>query len=494
MRLSEAAVAALPAGVVRFGYDRAAVRTGVVHLGLGAFARAHQLPVFEDALDGGDGRWGVLGVSMRGPDVRARLAPQDHVYTLVTRAPDGDRVRLIGALRGVLVAPEDPAAVVAALAAPDVHLVTLTVTEKGYHLDPATGLLDRDDPDVRHDLVGLVRPRTAPGFVVAGLAARRSAGLAPFTVLSCDNLPRNGRLLEGAVLALAEAHDPGLARWIERNGAFPETMVDRIVPATAEADVAALASRIGVEDRATVKAEPFFQWVIEDRFAGARPDLRALGATLVNDVGPWEAAKLRLLNGAHSAMAYLGGLAGIGSVDAFVAHPGGRHLVTRLWHEVATTLDPAPGQDLSAYRARLLERFANPGLDHRLIQIAADGSRKLPQRLLAPMAERIAQGLPVATLALAVAGWMRWQRGVMDDGTPVAVDDPIAPATRDALRGATGPEGEVRALLELRTLFPASLVENAAAVDALVRAYLHLAERGAGAVLAGMAADRGDLR
>ncbi|MGN6123828.1 MAG: mannitol dehydrogenase family protein, partial [Sphingomonas oligoaromativorans] len=357
-RLSSATLETLPADVERPAYDRQQVKTGVVHLGIGAFHRAHQAAVFDAALTAGDLRWGVLGVSLRSAGVRDQLVPQDGLYSLVVRSGEQQRIRILGAVQDVLVAPEDPARVVAALASADVHLVTLTVTEKGYRLDPATGRLIEGDPDIAADLADLSAPRTVPGFLVAGLKARREAGLPPFTAVSCDNLPHNGRLLRNAVLAMARAHDAALAAWIEAEGAFPQTMVDRIVPATTDADIAALAERIDVEDRAMVKTEPFTQWVIEDRFCGPRPDFAALGVRLTADVAPWEEAKLRLLNGAHSGIAYLGGLAGIEFVNQFVARPEGRAFVEALWDESAETLSPPEGLDIDAYRGELMARFA----------------------------------------------------------------------------------------------------------------------------------------
>ena len=426
MRLSAATIDRLPADVARPRYDRAAATRGVVHLGIGAFHRAHQAAVFDAALAAGDARWAITGVSLRSAGVRDQLAPQDGLYTLLVRDGDATRARVIGAVRAVLVAPEDPAAVVAALADGDTHIVTLTITEKGYKVDRAGGGLMSDDPDVAHDLAALDAPRTAIGFVVAGLAARRAAGLAPFTAISCDNLPHNGALLRDAVLAMARAHDADLADWIARAGAFPATMVDRIVPATTDADVAALAQRSGFEDRAMVKTEPFFQWVIEDRFCGPRPNFAALGVQLTEHVAPWEDAKLRMLNGAHSGIAYLGALGGDEFVHQFVTRADGRRFVEALWDEAQATLDPPAGLDLAAYRGALMARFANPALQHRTRQIAMDGSQKLPQRLIAPIVERRAQDLPVEALGLAVAAWMRWQAGVTDAGERFAIDDPLA--------------------------------------------------------------------
>ncbi|WP_428150821.1 mannitol dehydrogenase family protein [Brevundimonas sp.] len=468
-RLSNAALAGLPTEVERPGYDRAAVRTGVVHLGIGAFHRAHQAVVFDDALRSGDLRWGVLGVSLRSPGVRDQLNPQDGLYSLVVRDGVDDRTRIIGAVQGVLVAPEDPAAVVAAMASPDVHLVTLTVTEKGYRLDPASGGLLTADPDVAADLADLSAPRTAPGFLVAALAERRRAGVAPFTVVSCDNLPHNGARVRSAVLAMAQVHDPALAEWIETEGAFPQTMVDRIVPATTPEDIDTRAALLGARDEGMVKTEPFTQWVIENRFAGPRPDFAALGVQLTAEVAPWEDAKLRLLNGAHSSIAYLGGIAGHAFVHEVVAIPAFRTFVERLWDEAGTTLNPPPGLDIPAYRRDLMARFSNPSLQHRTRQIAMDGSQKLPQRLLATIAARLDADQPIDALALGVAGWIKWQEGVTETGERFTVDDPMAATLATALAGADTAEDSVRAVSSLTEIISPRLGNDERFIQAVAR-------------------------
>jgi len=487
-RLSDRTLPRLPAEVERPGYDRSRVTAGVVHLGVGAFHRAHQAVVFDDLIRSGDPRWGVRGASLRSPEVRDSLAPQDGLYTLVVRNGAEVRRRVIGALRDVLVAPEDPAALVGAMAAADAHIVTLTITEKGYRLDPASGALMEDDPEVAADLQDLAAPRTAPGFLVAALALRRARGLGPFTAISCDNLPRNGQRLRAAVLAMARRHDPALADWIAAAGAFPQTMVDRIVPATTQADIEALAAATGLVDLAMVKTEPFTQWVIEDRFAGPRPDFAAAGVQLAQDVEPWETAKLRLLNGAHSAIAYLGGLAGIGFVHAFVGRPAGAAFVERLWNEAQTTLTPPRGLDLPAYRAALMGRFANPALEHSTRQIAMDGSQKLPQRLLATIAARLERGQDIAALSLGVAAWMRWQAGRDDAGGGFTVDDPLAAATRARIAGLADPADQAEALLGLEAVFPGALAASGRFRDAVRLQARILAERGAWGAVEDLAA------
>jgi len=478
VRLSAETLGQVPASVARPAYDRAAVKAGVVHLGIGAFHRAHQAAVFEAALASGDLRWGVVGVSLRSASVRDQMNPQDDLYTLLVREGAAQTPQIIGAVQRVLVAPEEPEAVVAALASPGTHLVTLTVTEKGYCLDRKTGKLMGEDADVAADLAGLERPRTAAGFLVAALARRRAEGLAPLSILSCDNLPHNGALLKGAVLAMAEAHDPALAAWIAQGCTFPATMVDRIVPATTDEDIAGLAALTGVEDRAMVKAEPFLQWVIEDSFAGERPDFAALGVQLTDAVAPWEEAKLRLLNGAHSAIAYLGGLAGDAFVHEFVGTAQGRAFVERLWDEVVPTLNPPAGLDVPAYRQELMARFANSALQHRTRQIAMDGSQKLPQRLLAPLAAVAEQGGSFAAITLAVAAWVRWQAGTSDAGESFAIDDPAAAALADALRLAATPRARVTAALGVLGHVP-----DAAVLDAVAAHLGHLETSGARAVI-----------
>ncbi|VXB39957.1 mannitol dehydrogenase family protein [Brevundimonas sp. G8] len=478
-RLSDAALKGLPADVAVPVYDRAQVKTGVVHLGIGAFHRAHQAVVFDDALASGDLRWGVLGVSLRSPGVRDQLNPQDGLYTLVVRDGSDEHLRIIGAGRGVMVGPEDPAALVAAMADADVHIVTLTVTEKGYRLDPATGDLLLDDADVAADLADIASPRTAPGFIVAALRARKAAGLKPFTVISCDNLPHNGKRIRAGVLTMARHIDPSLADWIEAEGAFPQTMIDRIVPATIPDDIARLTARLGVEDHGMVKAEPFTQWVIEDWFAGERPDFAALGVQLTDAVEPWEDAKLRLLNGAHSAIAYLGALSGHEHVHEAVAVPAFRAYVEALWDEAQTTLDPPPGLDIPAYREALMARFSNAALMHRTRQIAMDGSQKLPQRLLAGAAERLAAGQDIDAMALGVAAWMKWQSGVTEGGETVVVDDPLASKTAELLAGVDNDQARVSALLSLSAVFPPALAADDRFAVAITGAYLSLSQNGA---------------
>jgi fructuronate reductase len=439
-RLSRETFDLLPAAVARPGYDPHSINTGVVHLGLGNFHRAHQAAFFDRALASGDHRWGIIGASLRSPDVQQRLAPQSFLYTLTETGAGGEKTRLMAPIRDVIVAGQDALRLTAALANPDVHIVTLTLTEKGYGSGPGS----------------------AADFITAALAQRRDAGLMPFTVISCDNLPENGRVIEHAVLAIAQQRDPSLHGWIAKNAAFPNSMVDRIVPATTPHDIAALTVNTGIEDQAMVKTERFSQWVIEDNFCTPRPDFAGLGVDLVSDVAPWEAAKLRLLNGAHSTLAYLGALAGCDFVHQAIAMQPFRALVEQLWNESAMTLSPDAGLDITAYRVRLLDRFANAALQHRMVQIAMDGSQKIPQRLVAPLRERMACGLESPALILAVAGWMRWQLGRDESGNAIAVDDPMTPQISAALHGLHDPADIVGALLSFNAIFGADLAGNPA--------------------------------
>jgi fructuronate reductase len=471
-------------------YDRTTLAEGVVHLGLGAFHRAHQAAYLDAIAEQGDLRWGIVGVSLRSPGVRDRLDPQDGLYTLVERDGSGDKARVIGNLLRMLVAPEDPEMVVAAMAQQSVHLVTLTVTEKGYGLDRAKGGLDERNPDIAADLASLEAPRSAPGFIVAALNRRYVAGLAPFTAASCDNLPHNGALLRDAVLAMARAHDKALTDWIEAHGAFPASMVDRIVPATTSEGIDGFAADFGVCDEGLIETEPFTQWVLENRFADVMPDLGHVGVTLTQTVAPWEEAKLRLLNGAHSTIAYLGGLAGIAHVHEFIASTAHRALIQRLWDESETTLSPPPELDLPSYRADLLHRFANPTLQHRTQQIAMDGSQKLPQRIVAPLRARLEAGLPSPMLELAIAAWMAWQRGRDTRGRAFIVDDPLALRTAAIWAEAKDIEDACSRLLAMSEIF-GNAAQHWPELDVRIGAMLRrLVEQGPEHLMAEMASEQ----
>jgi fructuronate reductase len=463
LRLANSTLATLPRDVQRPAYDRSRLATGIVHLGLGAFTRAHLAVYTDDVLASGDFRWGMLGASLRSPAARDALAPQDGLYTIAVRDAGGERLRVIGALTGQLVAPENPQALIAAMASPSVHIVSLTVTEKGYCHDPATATLREDHPDVLHDLAHPQAPRSAPGLIIAALTKRRAAGLAPFTVLSCDNLPSNGRTARRVLLRFAELTDPELARALADTLACPSTMVDRIVPATTDEDRARISSAIGVTDAWPVITEPFSQWVIEDRFLLGRPNWAAHGAQFTEDVAPYETMKLRLLNGAHSSLAYLGYLAGCETVADAMADPAIAAYVARLMHDEVTPVLAVPaGADVEAYKRALLDRFSSPALKHRTWQIAMDGSQKLPQRLLGTVRDRLARGLPIPNLALGVAAWMRYVTGTDETGRAIEVRDPLAVEIKRRV-DAAGPVAERLgpALLGMESIFGRDLPADA---------------------------------
>jgi fructuronate reductase len=454
-RLAETELDALLPGVVAPAARPAAI--GIVHLGLGAFHRAHQVEFTDDALRLAGtpaAPWGICGVSLKTAGARDKLAAQDGLYTLVRREARGVERRVLGSLREVRFLGDERHEVHARLAAPETAIVSLTITEKGYGHDPATGRLDPAHPEIAPDIVDLERPRSAVGLIVASLDARRLSHGRPYTVLCCDNLPHNGALVRGLVLDFAQRRDVALAAWIERHVAFPSTMVDRIVPATTPADVEENDRAVGMHDAAVVVCEPFRQWAIEDAFVAGRPPWELAGAEIVSDVAPFETMKLRLLNGSHSAFAYLGFLAGHEFVYQVAAQPEFVAYMRALMAEAAPTLRVPASVDLVAYRAALVERFGNPALPHRTKQIAMDGSQKLPQRLLNTIRENLAAGRPVTRLALAVAAWMRYVAGVDERGAPIDVADPLKAQFAAIAQRHRGDARALRdALLGLRAVF-----------------------------------------
>ncbi|WGF87386.1 mannitol dehydrogenase family protein [Marinivivus vitaminiproducens] len=470
--------------VARPRYDRSALETGIVHLGIGAFHRAHQAVYTEDLLNAGAPlRWGIAAASLRSPATRDALAPQDNLYALSTANGSPD-LQAIGAVTEILVAPEDPARLLERMCRPEVAIVSLTVTEKGYCHHPASGDLNESHPDIVHDLANPDRPRSAIGFLAAAIAQRRARGLPAFTVLSCDNLPSNGRTVHRILGQYAGLVSADFGAFVADGIACPDSMVDRIVPATTDADRDAIAARLGAADAWPVVTEPFRQWVIEDRFTAGRPAWEEAGAEMVADVAPYEAMKLRLLNGAHSGIAYLGYLAGRETVAEVMEEPGFAPFLARLMDDAATTLDMPPGADVAAYRRALLLRFRNPGLRHRCWQIAMDGSQKLPQRLLGTARDRLAAGRPIDRIALVVAAWMRYVGGVDERGRAIDVRDPLADSLAAASRRAGGdPDATVHALLGFPAVFGDDLPRDERFVRAVTEAYGRLVRQGARAAV-----------
>ena len=431
---------------------------GIVHLGLGAFHRAHQAVYTEEAIAAAGGDWGIIGVAPRSAAVVADLTAQDHLFSVTTVSGEGTGTRVCGVLAGVRHAAGDPGAVVALLADPAVRVVTLTVTEKAYRLDPATGRLAADD-DLLADLTTDRPPVTVPGLLIRGLLARRRADAGPIALVSCDNLPSNGRRLRGLVEQALHRAEPGAAQWVHDNTGFPSTMVDRIVPATTVQTLALAATALGARDLAAVHGEPYRQWVIEDDFPGGRPAWERAGAVLTTDAGPWEKLKLRTLNGVHSGIAYLGALAGRETIADALQIPGLAAAMRRFVAEdVAGSLTPPEGVTAVGYGGSVLQRFANPAIAHRTVQVAMDGSQKLPQRVLHTIADRRAAGATPRWAALVVAAWMRFVQGTADDGSALPLDDPLADEIRQRLSAAPRtPDGVAGALFGLRTVFPAEL-------------------------------------
>ena len=473
----------LPAGVARPAYDPARVRVGIVHLGLGAFHRAHQAVYTDDVL-AADPRWGILGVSMKTPRATVALSAQRGLYTVLTKDAASTSARVIGALRETAFALDDVTSLIARMAHGDVSVVTLTVTEKGYCRDAAGGL-DFAHPDVAHDVLHPQAPRSAIGLLVAALDARRTRSGAPINIVTCDNLPANGRVLERLVADLASRRGADLVAWIAKNVAFPMTMVDRIVPATTPADALDVERRIGMHDAAPVVAEPFGQWVIEQRFAAPMPDWGRAGATIVRDVEPFETMKLRMLNGSHSTLAYLGFLAGHATIAAAATDPRLRHFVERqMIDEIAPSLHAPPGVRTDEYARALMHRFTNPALPHRTAQVAMDGSQKLPQRWMATVRENLAAGRSVRRLVLSIAAWMRYVCGRDEAGEPIDVVDPmsarfaaIANAHRD------DPRGLAKALFAIGSIFGDDIRTDTRIVEPVIGALSSLFEVGAARTL-----------
>ena len=462
-------------------YDRSALTPSVVHISVGSFHRAHQAVYFDEIAQRGiSADWGLVGVGLQRPGMLEALTPQDGLYTVLARGASGDFARVVGVIGRYLYAPEDGPAVLDALADARTRLVTLTVTGPAYHVDPLTGEFDALSPAVTADLASPAQPSSALGYLVEALDRRRRAGLAPFTVLSCDNVPGNGLITRTALVAFAQLRDPGLADWIGEHVAFPSSMVDRITPRTTDADVEFLAREFGVRDRWPVISEPFKQWIVEDAFCNGRPPLDEVGAQFVGDVRPYALMKTRLLNAGHCALGNLGMVAGLERMDEAMSDPVFATYAEQLMREVTPLLPPVAGIDLGAYREVLLERFANPKIGDSLARLCRAGSAKVPRHVVSSLTEARAAGRPHPMLTLAVAGWMRFLRGVDDAGAPLLIDDPRAERLHElALAGGTDP----RPLLADRSLFGA-LGDDPRFVEQLGAALRAMERDGARAVLA----------
>lgn len=467
-------------------YDRSKLVSRIVHLGFGAFHRAHQA-VYADILANEHGSdWGYCEVNLIGGEQQiADLKQQDNLYSVAEMSADAWHCRVVGVVKDAIHAQVDGLeAVFTAMTQPEVAIVSLTVTEKGYCHTPATGTILLDHPLIAHDLANPQQPKSAPGVIVEALARRKAAGLPAFSVMSCDNMPENGHVTRNVITAYAQAINPELAGWIETHVTFPSTMVDRIVPAATAETLEQVAKATGVADPVAIACEPFRQWVIEDNFVAGRPEWEKAGAELVKDVLPYEEMKLRMLNGSHSFLAYLGYLAGYQHISECMLDENYRRTAHALMlQEQAPTLK-VQGVDLAKYADSLIARYTNPALRHRTWQIAMDGSQKLPQRWLDSIRWHLANGSKFDLLALGVAGWMRYVGGVDEQGNPIEVSDPLLSAIQQAVSASKEGETRVKALLGLKTIFGEDLPANEKFVAQVTESYLALRENGAKATVA----------
>ena len=467
-------------------YDRTKLVTRIVHLGFGAFHRAHQAVYADILAQEHSSDWGYCEVNLIGGEQQiADLRQQDYLYSVAEMSANAWQCRVVGVVKKALhVQLDGLEAVLTAMTQPEVAIVSLTITEKGYCHAPATGTILLDHPLIKHDLANPYQPQSAPGVIVAALARRKAAGLPAFTVMSCDNMPENGHVTRNVIIAYAEAIDPELSAWIKSHVTFPSTMVDRIVPAVTAETLTQITQQTGVADPAAVACEPFRQWVIEDNFVAGRPEWEKAGAELVSDVLPYEEMKLRMLNGSHSYLAYLGYLAGYQHISDCMEDANYRRTAHALMlQEQAPTLK-VQGVDLGKYADSLIARYANPALRHRTWQIAMDGSQKLPQRWLDSIRWHLANGSSFNLLALGVAGWMHYVGGVDEQGEKIDVSDPLLPAIQSAVTASQEGEARVKSLLGLNTIFGEDLPTNAEFVTQVTQAYLAVQKFGAKATVA----------
>jgi len=474
----------LPADVQRPRYDRSKLKTRMVHIGFGAFHRAHQA-LCSDKLAEQGSDWGYCEVNLNSGELIQALRQQDHLYSLTEMADDSLNTRIIGVITSALQGKSDGIeAVIAAMSQPDVAIVSMTVTEKGYCHHPASGDLNPDHPDIVHDLAHPDAPRSLPGLILAAIRRRRDAGLPPFSVMSCDNMPENGHVTRNAIVQLAQRQDSALADYIQQHVTFPSTMVDRIVPAMTDSAFAELAERLGSRDPVAVEAEPFCQWVIEDNFVSGRPAWEQAGAELVKDVLPFEEMKLRMLNGSHSFLAYLGFLSGYEHISDCMADANLRTAARRLMLDQQAPTLRTQGVDLAAYADSLIARYENRAIKHRTYQIATDGTQKLPQRLLDSVRWHLRNGSNCDLLLLGVAAWMRYVGGVDEQGAPIEIRDPLKAELAERVAASGEGEARVKALLGMKAVFGEDLAQNAEVVATLTRFWLQLREQGARATVA----------
>jgi fructuronate reductase len=487
IRLGPPGLGALPGDIRRPGYDRARLRPGILHLGAGAFHRCHQAEWTDDALEAEFGDWGIVDVNLRPPDLEALHGGQDGLFCRELRDTGGRDRRLIGAVIDTLTA-DDASSLDSALelaARPSIRVITMTVTEKGYCHVPATGELDAQHPDIVHDIAHPEAPASVPGFVLRALALRRERGVPWPAILSCDNVPDNGATLRRCVLGLARLTDPGLADAVERDGRFLNTMVDRIVPATREADRDAFATATGVRDEALVVGEPFRMWVIEDPYGSILPRWDLAGAMVVRNVHPFELLKMRVLNGIQTNVSALGLIGGFAFMSDVMGNQLFRDFARRtIEREVLPGLPAVPGIALPAYLEQSIGRLQNPELRHSTAQIVTDGSQKIRQRLIEPIRACAKLGIEPRGLIAGLAAWMQASTGADLGGNAHDASDPLYPRTLAVARRAGGDARTlVLGLLAIREIFGDDLASNGALVEGLVRQLEALRQHGVAAVL-----------
>lgn len=477
-------IATAQISVPRPAWDGSRLVSRIVHLGCGAFHRAHQALFTHHLLENSDSDWGICEVNlMPGNDAHLieNLKAQNLLYTVAELGADTTEMKVIGSMKEALHPVFDGCeGILHALARPETAIVSLTITEKGYCTEAASGKLDLNNLLIKHDLANPQQPKSAIGYIVEALNMRRLQGLKAFTVLSCDNVRENGLIARAAVTGFAKARNPELAAWIGSNVSFPCTMVDRIVPAATDETLGLIAEKLGVFDPCAIACEPFRQWVIEDNFVNGRPDWDKVGAQFVEDVVPFEMMKLRMLNGSHSFLAWLGYLGGYDTIADTMANPAYRKAAqTLMLSEQAPTLSMPEGTDLVGYANVLIARFSSPSLKHRTWQIAMDGSQKLPQRLLDPVRFHLAQGKAPRHLVLGIAGWMRYVSGIDQQGRTIDVVDPLIGLYQSIHQQYQTTEERVRALLGIESIFGNDLPDNHLFVKAVTKAYRQLSQQGA---------------
>ncbi|MFM2484470.1 mannitol dehydrogenase family protein [Celerinatantimonas yamalensis] len=484
------ATANLPEQVKRPSYDRHQLKPKWVHLGFGAFHRAHQALFMNDLAQDEATDWGICEINLMGGETQIEmLRQQEHLYTVIEKGATQTAVKVSGSICQSLHPQLDGIdAVLDKLADPEVAIVSMTITEKGYCAD-ALGRLDLTHPLIVHDLSTPDEPQSAIGYIVKALAMRCQMKAKPFTVLSCDNIQGNGDVVRQVVLDYAQQLDAELAQWIDAHVTFPCTMVDRIVPAMTSESYQQVSQQLGgVSDPCSIVCEPFRQWVVEDHFVAGRPAWEKVGAQLVDDVVPFEEMKLRMLNGSHSLLAYLGYLGGYETIAQTVANDDYCRVARALMMDEQVPTLRVQGVNLSGYADSLLERFTNPNLQHRTWQIAMDGSKKLPQRMLTSVQFHLAKGNDFPCLALAIAGWMRYVAAVDEDNRPIEVVDPMASELKAICDGQGLNVSVVAKLLAVDAIFPAELAANQTFVSAIECAYQQLLKLGAKGAVTQLAA------